>query len=427
MEIYVVKPGDTLYGIARETGAPLSQIMIDNELTDPDRLVAGQALVVRVPAEVYTVRPGDTLAAVSAGSGLTLRELYRRNPILGGQPTLYPGQTLVLRYTDPPGPPLTVNSYAYPFIDQDLYRRTLPYLTYISPFTYSVQGDGGLAELEDEGLLRTAHALGTAGLMHLSTLTDEGLFSGGLAHPVLTDASLQQALVEQTVRTIERMDYQGLDVDFEYVYADDALAYADLIRRLRGRLSPLGLPVVVAVAPKTWPDQPGALYEGHDYRALGQAADALFLMTYEWGYAFGAPMAVSPLPRVRAVVEYALTEVPPEKLWLGIPTYGYDWPLPSHGGERRATSLSPQYAVSLAGRYGVPIRYDQTAQAPWFRYIDAGGIEHEVWFEDARSVRAKLSLIPEYGLSGVGYWNLLRPFPQNWLVLDSMFTIRDAL
>ena len=117
-------------------------------------------------------------------------------------------------------------------------------------------------------------------------------------------------------------------------------------------------------------------------------------------------MAVAPLPNVRAVVEYALTEIPAEKLWLGVPNYGYDWPLPFLQGETRATSISPQYAVSLAARYRSSISYDETAQAPWFRYTDENGTEHEVWFEDARSIRAKLSLIPEYGLDAVSYTHL---------------------
>lgn len=137
-------------------------------------------------------------------------------------------------------------------------------------------------------------------------------------------------------------------------------------------------------------------------------------------------MAVSPLPNVRRVVEYALTEIPGNKLWLGISNYGYDWPLPYIQGVTRATSISNRYAVSLAVRYNVPILYDEKAQAPWFRYTDERGRAHEVWFEDARSIRAKLALIPEYGLFGAGYWNLMRPFPQNWLILNAMFEIRDG-
>lgn len=425
MEIYVVQPGDSLYSIAVRFGLPMSQLMADNRLPDPTRLVVGQTLVLRFPVEVLTVQPGDTLTSVARQSGLSLRQLYRNNPILEGRPTLYPGQTLVLRYRGEPGPPLLVNGYAYPFINEDLYRRTLPFLTFVTPFTYGIQPDGSLVELEDGPLLAAARAAGTAGLMHLSTLTDEGNFSNDLAHLVLNDEAVQTALIGNVVSTLQAKGYRGLDVDFEFVFPEDALPYAAFIARLRARLTPLGLITVVALAPKTWAEQPGLLYEGHHYRALGEAADFAFLMTYEWGYTYGPPMAVSPLPNVRAVVEYALTEIPAEKLWLGMPNYGYDWPLPFQQGETRARSISPQYAVGLAARWGASIQYDETAQAPWFRYTAEDGVEHEVWFEDARSVQAKLSLIPEYGLKGVGYWNLMRPFPQNWLVLDSLFTIRD--
>ena len=183
----------------------------------------------------------------------------------------------------------------------------------------------------------------------------------------------------------------------------------------------------MALAPKTSADQRGLLYEGHNYRLLGEAADLVLLMTYEWGYTYGPPLAVAPLPNVRRVVEYALTEIPPEKILLGIPNYGYDWTLPYVRGESRATSISNQYAVTLAGDNNAEIQYDPTAQAPFFRYTDPAGREHEVWFEDARSIRAKLSLLSRYDLAGAGYWNLNRPFPQNWLVLNSMYHIEDNL
>lgn len=137
-------------------------------------------------------------------------------------------------------------------------------------------------------------------------------------------------------------------------------------------------------------------------------------------------MAVAPLPNVRQVVEYALTEIPADKIWLGVPNYGYDWPLPFVQGQTRATSISSQRAIELARRYRVDIQYDELAQAPWFRYTDDQGTVHEVWFEDARSVRAKLALISEYGLVGVGYWNLMRDFPQNWVVLTSLYRVREA-
>ena len=137
-------------------------------------------------------------------------------------------------------------------------------------------------------------------------------------------------------------------------------------------------------------------------------------------------MAVAPLPQVRQVVEYALTHFSNKRLYLGIPNYGYDWTLPFRDG-RRAVSVNNVQAVRLAWDRHAAIRYDQTAQSPWFRYVDEAGREHEVWFEDGRSIQAKLNLALEYGLYGVGYWNLNRPFPQNWVVLNASAHIRDVL
>ncbi len=78
-----------------------------------------------------------------------------------------------------------------------------------------------------------------------------------------------------------RRGFAGVDIDFEYIPAADAEAYAAFIRAARERLEPNGVTVMVALAPKTSADQPGLLYEAHDYQALGQAADDVLLMTYE--------------------------------------------------------------------------------------------------------------------------------------------------
>lgn len=426
MEIHVVQKGDSLYSIALQYGVALSQLMADNQLPDPNRLAVGQTIVIRFPDALYTVRSGDTLASIAQANGTTVRALLRANPGLNGREVIYPGQTLVLRYKGEKRGTLSVNGYAYPFIDQSLLRRELPYLTNLTPFSYGITPEGALVDLDDQTLIAQAKGIGVAPLMHLSTLTEEGGFSNELAHVVLNDQNVQDRLVENIKEQIKDRGYTGLDVDFEYVFPQDAAPYAAFIDRLRRELNPLGYQVIVALAPKTSRTQRGLLYEGHDYQALGQAANQLLLMTYEWGYTYSEPMAVAPLPNVRRVVEFALGEIPAQKLWLGIPNYGYNWTLPYVQGESRARSISNQYAVQLAVRYNAAIQYDTTAQTPWFNYWDEEGKEHEVWFEDARSIQAKLALIPEYGLYGAGYWNLMRPFPQNWLILDSEYTIREG-
>ena len=311
------------------------------------------------------------------------------------------------------------------FIGQREIQALLPYLTYLTPFTYGITSQGKLIPPDDSTLISTALQSGTAPLLHLSTLAEEGGFSNELASLVLNDMAVQDALIDNLEETVLERGYQGLDVDFEFVFPQGAGAYADFLGRLSAHFNPMGYPVIAALAPKTSADQKGQLYEGHNYRAIGEAVNRAFLMTYEWGYTYGPPMAVAPLPNVQQVVEYALTEIPAEKLWLGIPNYGYDWTLPFVQGESRARSLSSQEAVALAIRYSAEIQYSVQAQSPFFYYTDEGAAAHVVWFEDARSIRAKLALVPRYGLSGVGYWNLMRAFPQNWRVLNALYDILD--
>jgi len=427
MEIHVVRPGDTLTSIAGEYGVPLSLLRTDNQLPDPTRLVTGQTIVVRQPVVTYTVQPGDTLFSIAEQSGLTTRQLLRLNPVLRGEPAVFAGQTLVLADEAERAGNILVTGYAYPFVDKGLLQRELPYLSGLIPFTYGIRPNGTLVELDDEALIAAAQQVGVTPVMHLSTLTENGGFDSALASLVLNDMQVQDSIIADIISTMDQRGYRVLDVDFEFIPAQDAVPYADFISRLHDTLAPLGIPVIVALAPKTSADQPGLLYEGHNYALLGRAADAVLLMTYEWGYTYGPPLPVAPLPNVRRVVEYALTEIPAEKILLGIPNYGYDWMLPFVQGESRATSISNQYAVTLAADNGVEISYDSAAQAPFFRYRDDAGREHEVWFEDARSIRAKLSLISRYSLLGAGYWNLMRSFPQNWLVLNSMFFLQDDM
>ncbi|MBC5735148.1 LysM peptidoglycan-binding domain-containing protein [Lawsonibacter hominis] len=286
MVIHVVRPGESLSSVAREYGVPLSQLAVDNGLQNDPRLVVGQALVVQFPQQVHTVQPGESLSSIARQYGMSLRQLYRNNPILGGGPVLYPGQTLVISYEGATEGVLSVNGYAYPFIDKDLLQSTVPYLTFLTPFTYGFTPDGTLVDLDDGVLIAMAKAGGAAPLMHLSTLTGEGGFSNELAHIALTDRTVQDALISNLRRTLEEKGYRGLDVDFEYVFPEDASAYAAFLGRLTALLNPLGYPVIAALAPKTSADQPGLLYEGHNYRAIAEAVNEVLLMTYEWGYTY---------------------------------------------------------------------------------------------------------------------------------------------
>ncbi|MBR2896468.1 MAG: LysM peptidoglycan-binding domain-containing protein [Oscillospiraceae bacterium] len=422
MPIHIVAPGDTLFSVAARFDVPHLLLAAWNGLRPPYRLAVGQSLGVFTPSRLYTVREGDTLFSISRNLRIPILTLLQRNPQLGGRAQLFPGQTLVLSFAEEGTRPAVLSGYAYPFADEGTLSQILPYASDLIPFTYGIGEDGLLVPPDDERLLRLARQYGARPVLHLSTLTERGSFSTERAAALLQNPSAWMPLADAIVRTMTEKGYEGLDVDFEFLGAENAAAYAEFAAMLRERVNALGYELTVALAPKTSDTQRGVLYEGHDYAALGAAADAVLLMTYEWGYTYGPPLAVAPLPSVRRVLDYAVTRIEPSKILLGFPNYGYDWALPYEAGTTRAQSISNVYAAELAAEVGAEIRYDESAQAPFFTYT-AQGVTHEVWFEDARSCSAKFALVPEYGFRGVGYWNFMRPFPVSFLLLAERFAL----
>ena len=149
-------------------------------------------------------------------------------------------------------------------------------------------------------------------------------------------------------------------------------------------------------------------------------------MTYEWGYRLGPPRAISPIDQIRLVLDYAVSVMPRNKLFLGFQIYARDWLLPHVQGQE-AETFSNKEATERAIRYGAEIQYDTVAQSPFYRYTDAQGRRHEVWFEDARSAQAKFDTAKAYGLRGISYWALGPAFPENWALLEDNFVIRKRI
>ena len=423
MQIYVVKLGDTLYSIGRTLSLAPGFLARYNGLQEPYRLAVGQSLLALYPEKAVTVQAGDTLSSIAASAGTDVLSLFRMNPNLSGSDRIYPGQILVTQLEQNRTRSAFVAGYAYPYVQESVLHGILPFTGALMPFTYGFTPEGALVPMDDERLLALAEDYGVRPFLHLSTLTAAGTFSAAQAAVVLRSETLQRTLAETALQKMQEKGYQGLDVDFEYLGQELAEAYAQFLTLLHERLAPYGLPLIAALAPKTSADQPGTLYEGHDYAAVASACDAVLLMTYEWGYTYGPPMAVAPIGAVRRVVEFALTQMEPGKILLGFPNYAYDWTLPFTAGATRAQSIGNEAAPLLAAQYGAEIQFDEQAQTPYFTYQDEAGQPHEVWFEDARSALAKFGLLTEYGLSGLGYWNFMRPFAAGFSLQNYLFSI----
>lgn len=286
MEIHTVTAGETLLSIARQYGVSVERLAADNELDIETPLVVGQTIVVLFPARSHTVQAGETLLSIAQAYGVSVNQLLRNNPVLGGEETVYPGQTIIIEYTQPKQGTLTVNGYAYPNIDRTVLRKTLPYLTYLTLFTYGITPEGELVTIDDQEVIDIARSYGVAPLMLLSSLDPSGTFNNALSTLVLTNEEVQTRLIGRILETLRAKNYFGLDIDFEFVLPEEREAYVTFVQRITARLNAEGYPVLVALAPKTSADQPGLLYESHDYAGIGAAANLVLLMTYEWGYTY---------------------------------------------------------------------------------------------------------------------------------------------
>ena len=191
MTIHTVPEGETLTSIAREYGVSPSLIQELNQLSDPNSLITGQALVILYPETVHTVESGETLLGIAGEYGVSVIQLLQRNPDLSGLSNIYPGQTLVISYQSPPDVRITTTGYAYTYISDAVLRRTLPYLTYLSVFSYGLRPDGSLIEpQDDQRLIDLAREYGAVPLLMLTSLNEGGTFSSELINSIFGQRSL---------------------------------------------------------------------------------------------------------------------------------------------------------------------------------------------------------------------------------------------
>lgn len=420
-----MQPNETIQQIAYAYGTTVEDLVEANELENQTKLVIGQALVIPILGCFYTVRAGDSLWLIGQKFQIPYQKIAQINRIPINQP-LQIGMTLYIpsrkkrlgvfnAYVQPTGDTVSES------LENDV-RKAAPYLTYLAPASFKAKRDGSLS-MPPLGAIPAIAEANQNILMMVITNQEGDQFSDELGQIILNDTEVQNRLIENIISIAKEVGFGDIHIDFEYLRPADREAYGEFLRKVKTIVSREGLTLSTALAPKTSATQKGQWYEAHDYRVHGEIADFVVIMTYEWGYAGGPPMPVSPIGPVREVLEYALTEIPSEKILMGQNLYGYDWTLPFVKGESRAKSLSPQQAILLAEKYDVNIQYDEKDQAPFFDYVDEENKEHKVWFEDARSIQAKFNLLKELNLLGMSYWKLGLSFPQNWLLLQDNFEI----
>ncbi len=417
MIFYTVKRGDTLYSISRNFSLSPERIAFDNGINPSLPLAVGQNLILLIPEQIHTVKSDETLESITKLYGTDIYTLLRLNPFLASQNVLRTGQQIIIKLRNSSPREIRINGYLYPFINETLLARWLPFLSTVTVFGYGFTDDGELIAPDDIRIIQKAKDFSVAPIILLTSILENGNFSSERSSLLFNNIDLQNKVLANLIEVMREKGYKGLDIDFEFINPADRDAFTAFVQNATAQMNDAGYFVNTDLAPKSSASQGGLLYEAHDYQALGNYSNTVFLMTYEWGYTYGPPLAIAPLESVRKVAEYGVSEIDKNKILLGVPNYAYDWQLPYIKGTTAAKTLGNNEAAELAGRYNAEILFDENSQSPYFYYTE-NNKSHVVWFEDPKSINAKLELAFELDLLGIGYWNMMRPFSSNLALLS---------
>jgi len=424
LRLHVVQEGDTVDSIAKQYNISVKRIMEDNLLSPGDTLNIGQVIAIVYPEQTYIVKEGDTLYDIAEKNGVSVMELMRNNPILSDRSLLEVGEELILRYDNKENK-IRVNGMTYSFIDDQILRKTLPFLTYITVMGYRIDINGNINDIDDTRVIQMAYNYDVVQLMLIYSLNEAGQGNPAITHAIFNSMELQNNMLQNIIDKIKIKGYRGVVFGFQYVLAEDRQKYTDFIVSATQRLHEEGYLSAAVLIPDTFGYTQGNLMNQSYYSEIGNAVDGVILLSYQWSTSYIPQVYQTAYSYLRDYVEYAIKQIPPEKIYLGLSRIAYNWELPYVEGESFVSSLTNPGALELANQYGSEIYFDEATQFSYFEYNETG-TNHVVWFKDARHTIAILNLIIEYGLGGISVWTIMYYF-QVWLIINSQYDIEKVL
>ncbi len=429
MIIHVVQPGETINQIAESYGLPASRIITDNDLQDPFRLVPGQTIVIVYPEQTHIVEEEDTLVSIASQYLVTIRELLRNNPDLADRTELLPGEELIIRYGEKRGK-IATNGFAYSFIRRDILRKTLPYLTYLTVLNYQFTEDYEIIGEDDTEILQMAEEAGVIPLLQVTNFVTQSMETIEATLRILYNEEVQDLLIDRFVDLLRTRGYYGISTNFSYIDSQNYTLYNQYLYKLKQRFNEEGFLIFITISPRLILNINEITIDRVDYSRLGQLADGVNLMSFDFSVSYETPSLQSITYLGNEFINYAKTLIDAEKIFDGLSVITYDWPLPYEVGVTRANSLSTNTAIELARNTGAVISYDDLAEAAFFYYdlnIEGAIIRHVVWFKDARSIDSRANQVIENNFRGVSIWNLMYFYKQMWLILNSQYEIETLL
>ena len=429
MIIYVVQVGDTITSIANEFGVSETRLILENGISNPTDLVIGQTIVITYPQETYIVKEGDNLSNIALDLGISIMQLYRNNPYLWEREYIFPGEELIISYDTKET--ITTNAYAFPFINKNILRKSLPYLTYLSILNYKTLRKGEIESFyDDSDLIETVKQFGVAPLMLVTSVTFRGERNAEMIYEILLNPDYQDKHAESMLKILKEKGYYGVNITFTFLNETNQELYLNYLERITSRLNKEGYPVFITIDPNFLIEENQLLFEKVNYSKYNELIDETYLMRFYWGTQYGPPMPISSIENISLYVNYTKQMMDPNKINVGFPLLGYDWALPYIQGLSEANAITLDAVIDLARLMKSTILFDDVSKTPYYEYaIEASGrtIQHIVWFVDARTIYAIVNLVLENGLRGTGLWNIMSYYPQLWLIINSNCKIKKIL
>ncbi|MDD3269227.1 MAG: glycosyl hydrolase family 18 protein [Syntrophomonadaceae bacterium] len=228
-------------------------------------------------------------------------------------------------------------------------------------------------------------------------------------HQLLASSENRARLIGNLLDEVKQNDYDGVNIDFELMAASDAANFTTFLRELKASLGP-DKDLSVAVFARTGKEKWATPYE---YQKIGEIADWVVVMAYDYSYTNTAPGPIAPLGWVKEVVAYMIDNIPREKLLLGLPTYGYDW-----ADGLKTTSVTASKLQALEQKYKVTEGFDYPSMSPYYNYVDSNGKYHQIWLENELSLNEKLNVAKSNQLGGISFWRIGNGFDDLYQLLQ---------
>lgn len=270
---------------------------------------------------------------------------------------------------------------------------------------FETNGSGDLSyEYQDNYDQILAFAKGKGIKCHASVV----LMDKTALHQLLSDRQNRTNLINNLVTRVNSSGYDGVNIDFEFIPSGDAGLFNTFLTELKNALGPNKI-LSVAVFARTSSDKWAS---GYDYKQIGQIADLVVVMAYDYSYSTSAPGPVAPLWWVKNVADYTINIMPRGKILLGLPTYGYNWATGTP-----TTTVTLNKLNDIKQNYKVTEHFDEDQVSPYYTYTDNNGLYHQIWFENETSLRAKLSVVSDNQLAGISFWRIGNGFTDLYKLL----------